>query len=240
MEEKKSYYAIIPASIRYDEEITPNAKLLYGEITALCNQEGYCWATNEYFSKLYKVSKVTVSRWIKELKEKGYINVDIIYKNGSKEIDYRYIQICIEGINKNDNTPINKIVKDNNTNINNTTNNTYELKEINKESFFENEDLDKTFKEYLQMRYEKKCKATPTTIKSLIKKLNKFDTDTAIAMLNNSIENGYQGVFEIKKDKPYRQEVKEKVPEWFDKEIKEEKLSKEEEKEMEEMLKEFK
>ena len=53
MEEiKQGYYAIIPANVRYDKDISPNAKLLYGEITALCNQKGFCWASNQYFSNL--------------------------------------------------------------------------------------------------------------------------------------------------------------------------------------------
>ena len=71
MGEQQSYYAVIPANVRYDDELSANAKLLYGEITCLCNKEGYCWATNGYFAKLYNVSKVTVSRWITQLKEKG-------------------------------------------------------------------------------------------------------------------------------------------------------------------------
>lgn len=127
MEEKifKSYYAIIPASVRYDSELTANAKLLYGEITALCNEKGYCWATNSYFAELYKTSPITISRWIRSLREKGYIKTEFIYREGTNEIDKRYIQICGEGINKNVKTPINKNVKENNNIINNTMNNIY-------------------------------------------------------------------------------------------------------------------
>ena len=67
------YYAIIPASVRYDDKITPNAKLLYGEITALCRKQGFCWATNDYFAGLYKTSEKTIGRWIKTLKDRKYI-----------------------------------------------------------------------------------------------------------------------------------------------------------------------
>ena len=139
---KKSYYAIIPAEVRYDEELPPNAKLLYGEITSLCNEKGYCWATNQYFADLYKVSKITVSRWISTLYKKGYIAVETLYKEGTKEIIgrhlyivntsinknvSRYIQNDLEGINEIVNTSINKNVKDNNKVINTKINNKLEV-----------------------------------------------------------------------------------------------------------------
>lgn len=119
--EQPNYYAVIPANVRYDKDLTANAKLLYGEISALCDKGGYCWATNSYFANLYGLSQISISRLIKTLKDKGYIEVKISYIDGTNEIDKRYIQICKEGINKNDNTPINKNVKENNTSINNTS-----------------------------------------------------------------------------------------------------------------------
>ena len=92
-DEKKSYYAIIPANVRYDKRLMPNSKLLYGEITALCNEKGYCWAGNEYFANLYGVSKETISRWIGKLIEFGYLKREIVFKEGTNEIANRYLQI---------------------------------------------------------------------------------------------------------------------------------------------------
>ncbi len=76
-----SYYAIVPADVRYNNEISANAKLLYGEITALCNKEGYCWASNQYFAKLYEVHKDTVSKWVSELVQQEYIYFTVLENN---------------------------------------------------------------------------------------------------------------------------------------------------------------
>ena len=99
-----NYYAIIPAKIRYDKELMANAKLLYGEITALCNDKGICWARNEYFADLYDVSNETISRWISQLNKKKYIKVKMFYKKDSKEIDKRIISINQYPIDENVNT----------------------------------------------------------------------------------------------------------------------------------------
>ena len=79
-QDNPGYYSVIPANVRYDVDLCPNAKLLYGEITALCNKKGYCWATNKYFSRLYQVSTVAVSKWINQLVKKGYIFSIIKYE----------------------------------------------------------------------------------------------------------------------------------------------------------------
>ena len=117
---KPNYYAVLSAEVRY-ADITPNAKLLYAEITAFCDMNGECFASNRYFAKLYNKSKVTISKWVRELSENGFIETSYTYKEGTKEIDKRYLQLCNGGINKNVNAPINKNVKGNNTSINNTS-----------------------------------------------------------------------------------------------------------------------
>ena len=115
MSDKPNYYAIIPADVRYSN-LKPNAKLLYGEITALSGKLGYCYASNNYFADLYGVSKNTVSRWISDLNKLGFINIEV-ERNEKKQVIKRRI-----GIIKKDDSPIYKMSKENTTSINNTSN----------------------------------------------------------------------------------------------------------------------
>lgn len=135
----KGYYSVIPATIRYDSNLTPNAKLLYAEITSLCNEYGYCWATNDYFSRLYNVSTTSISKWISSLVQNGYITTEIEYKEGSKQILKRYIRIINDPIEEKLNTSLRKVknpieekLKENNKNRILNINNIYivEIKEI--------------------------------------------------------------------------------------------------------------
>ncbi|WP_157151577.1 helix-turn-helix domain-containing protein [Brachyspira sp. SAP_772] len=91
MNNKKNYYAIIPANVRYDKRLSPLTRLIYGEITALTNEKGYCFATNAYFANLYSMSNVSISRCISELKEHNYIRV--VYDIKEKNVDKRKIYI---------------------------------------------------------------------------------------------------------------------------------------------------
>lgn len=93
MEEQPNYYSIIPATVRYDDNICPNAKLLYGEITALCNKQGFCWANNKYFADIYKTSIRTIQRWIEQLSQEGYILVNYDYIEGTNCVESRCISL---------------------------------------------------------------------------------------------------------------------------------------------------
>ena len=50
-----TYQINLPAVVRFDQTLSPSAKLLYGEIKALCDQQGYCWASNQYLAALEDV-----------------------------------------------------------------------------------------------------------------------------------------------------------------------------------------
>ena len=91
MDDKPNYYAIIPARIRYDPNLTNLSKLLYAEITALSNKEGFCWATNSYFAKIYGVTITTISISISKLAKLNYVKVENEYKG--KQIIRRKITI---------------------------------------------------------------------------------------------------------------------------------------------------
>lgn len=134
IKEQPNYYSILIAPVRYDKRLSANEKILFSEITALCNTCGECWATNDYFAKLYDVTYQTVSGWVSNLKKHGYITVDMKYKKDSKEIEKRIMRVCENiplvrgysgkpegGIPKNREGGIRENPKDNITSINNTS-----------------------------------------------------------------------------------------------------------------------
>jgi DNA-binding PadR family transcriptional regulator len=112
-----SYYAILTAPVRYDKRLTPNAKILYAEITSLTNQLGFCYASNRYFEELYKVSTQSINTWLKQLQEFGYIQRHLYRDKGTKEILNRYITISEKPIQENLNRPIQDFFKDNNKHL---------------------------------------------------------------------------------------------------------------------------
>ena len=136
---KPNYYAVIPAEVRYNKKLTPNAKLLYAEITALCGMNGKCIASTQYFCRIYEVSRASIQNWLRLLEKNGYITRDVKYKKGSKEILSRSITLVAK--------PKLNIYTDN-TNINITNTN---LTDSNKKALFKKPTLDEV-KNYCILR----------------------------------------------------------------------------------------
>lgn len=175
--EMPNYYAIIPAFVRYDKSLNASAKLLYGEITALTNKKGVCWASNAYFAELYGVSKKTISIWIKNLIDNNYIISEMIYKKGSKEIEARYIQLCNHPTNnitptyaQNSAGPMHKNVKDSIT-----SNNTVNIIDRKLKFSTQAKELNILSKEEVENFISYWCEKNPKGKKMKFEKQNVFD-----------------------------------------------------------------
>lgn len=221
-EQQRSYYAIIPANVRYDKDLAPNAKLLYGEITALCNEKGYCWASNQYFAELYGVSVLSVKRWVNSLVTKGYVYRTLTYKPNSKEVDKRILSIdsgikidttsvqkCYDPSIKNDTSSSIKNDTDNNTSINNTFNNTdiYNGKKKQKSEtvksiiaeYTESKDLQDALHDFVDMRTKARKPLTVRAMKLSLNELDKLAVDdvTKIAIVNQSIMHNWLTFYKL-------------------------------------------
>ena len=86
------YYSVIPATVLYNKELKANEKLLYAIITSLACKEGYCFASNKYLAEKLDVNPKTISSWISDLRDRGFIIVELI-RNENKQIIQRKIYI---------------------------------------------------------------------------------------------------------------------------------------------------
>ena len=171
-----SYYSIIPATVRYDHNLKANEKLMYGEITALSSKNGYCWAENRYFAELYDVHKITISKWLKNLEDNGYIRTELKYVYGTKQVSKRLIYIndtpisqIAKGYKSNDYDPVSQNAKEE---LSTTSNNN--TRDIKKERQSSNDDLS------ISKRFEKIWKAYP----------NKQGKKPAFSSYKTALKNG--------------------------------------------------
>lgn len=225
-ESQPNYYAVIPANVRYDKELKPNEKLLYGEITALANKTGECWATNSYFAELYKVHANTISLWINTLKNRGYISTKIAF-NEDRTNSIRIIKIIKDPINENiggyqrkaeggyqrkAEGGINEKLKHNNTSINITSiNNISPLspyKIFKEETNYQDETYLKIndwlmYKEEKQQSYkERGLKGLFTTLKTNIAE---YGEEAVCNVIDESMSNNYQGIMWDKLARTHKQ-----------------------------------
>lgn len=78
---KPNYYSVVLAEIKYDDELTEKAKLIYGEISSLSNKKGYSLAllVKENLGHfLYKINRDKLF-WLYDkckIREQKYKNTD--------------------------------------------------------------------------------------------------------------------------------------------------------------------
>ena len=82
----------IPKEIWLNKDLSTNEKILLAEIESLGGLHDGCFASNQYFADFLDLSKDRTSKLISGLKNKGYITVELSYKEGSYEVDKRIIK----------------------------------------------------------------------------------------------------------------------------------------------------
>lgn len=98
-----NYFAVIPAAVFYDLELTANEKLFYGVLSALSQKEGYCWANNERLAACFscgghEISPRSVERWLATLKKRGHIRTQSLTKNGKFVGRRIYLRIALPSV----------------------------------------------------------------------------------------------------------------------------------------------
>ena len=237
-----AYYGILTANVRYSTQLSMSEKIMFTEITALSNAKGYCSAKNKYFADLYNKSEKTISLWIKNLKDCGFIRIE--YKRRGAEVIMRKIyptpehelQKCKSADNRNVSRTNYKDVKENNTSINNININKLGCYTIN---FYENnvgmispwirEDIEDEVKEWHEINADEAEKITVEALKNAVGAQARNKWKYAKSILSSWKERNIKSLSDIKADdkqhqrevqtryshKNYgRKPIEEKIPDW--------------------------
>ena len=99
-EQQLSYYCVIPAPVMTDGRLSSDEKILYGSISGMSKEKGYCWASNDRLASYFKdkdgkpKTKRTVINWLNHLEELGYIKRTIVFSDdNTNQIEQRRIYL---------------------------------------------------------------------------------------------------------------------------------------------------
>lgn len=187
----------VPKELWLDDELSIMEKVFLAEIDSLDNEKG-CFASNKYFSDFFKITKGRCSQIITALEKKNKIVTE--YKRDGKEITERTIRVVNKLTRYLENDDLgSKYIKQGyleNDKENNTSNNN--ISNIYKEKYFDNEEINILFIEYLSIRKFKKYIMTDRAITLLLNKLQDKDAEEQKQMIENAILGGWKSFYESK------------------------------------------
>jgi DnaD/phage-associated family protein len=67
-------------------------KVLYAEIDIFCGNGKECFCSNAHFAKMLQVSERRVQQILTAMENKGVITRTVVYKEGTKEVERRYLK----------------------------------------------------------------------------------------------------------------------------------------------------
>ena len=205
------FYTKINNDLLRNENLKANTKILLLVIMSYESKEGYSYPSHSRLIKETGLSKSTLIKCLKELEELGYIISEKAAGNNNKYFIDSSIKISSSKSNtstkndtssstKNDTGVVLNLVHKNKQE-NKQKNNNSDL-EVIVEAYTDNKELKETIFDFIEMRKSIKKKLTERGLKGILNKLDKIALNDyeKIEILENSIMNCWQGVFEIKKE----------------------------------------
>ena len=214
-------YTVINNSLLRELDVKGNTQLLLIHLISYESKEfGYAYPTLPTLLKDTGLSRNTILKCLNELEEKGYIK-----RVKEKGINNKYyINSSVKfSSTENDTTTSVKIdtsieessikndtrgsIKFNTLQITNKNNNKKEKEKTNIDkiinAYTENNSLVEAIKDFIKMRKTIKKPITDRGLKMILNKLDQYGNDDLekIEILENSIMNCWQGVFELKNKK---------------------------------------
>lgn len=218
---RRSYWAVIPASVRYDDRIPASSKVLYAEISALCEETGYCWADNSYFAEIYQMTERSIRRQLAALASCGYIRIEET-RGDHNTLEERKIYAGLnplageaEPLDKKV-RPLDKKVQGHNIEHNIPPISPAQLKTLQGmeaptaaailDGCGEDSDLLGSWMDFAEARKAKRAPIrTVRTVRLLQKKLQELSRGSLAVqkqILEQSVERGWTGVFPLKNQAP--------------------------------------
>lgn len=68
-----SFYAILPAPVRYCEDLSSTEKLVYAELSAMVDDKGFCSPTNKQLGDIMGLQVRAIIASITNLRKQGFI-----------------------------------------------------------------------------------------------------------------------------------------------------------------------
>ena len=205
------FYTKINIDLLRNENLKANTKILLLVIMSYESKEGYSYPSHSRLIKETGLSKSTLIKCLKELEELGYIISEKSTGSNNKYFIDSSIKISSSKSNtsakndtgsstKNDTGVVLNLVHKNKQE-NKQKNNNSDL-EVIVEAYTDNKELKETIFDFIEMRKSIKKKLTERGLRGILNKLDKLAVNEfeKIEILENSIMNCWQGVFEIKKE----------------------------------------
>lgn len=189
----------IPREVWLDDRLSALDKVILVEIDSLDMGDRGCYASNRHLADFAQCSEAKVSKAISKLTKLGYVYV--------QKFDGRTRELK-SSLAKNTSLPSKKYEADSQKVRESNTGRDTGNKPKSKSSvcaeliqaFTEDRELQTTIWDFVEMRRQMKAPMTEKAMSLFLAKLGKLsrDTSTQMAIVNQSIENGWKSIYPLK------------------------------------------